>query len=110
MYKLSTGSTRQVGTVKHSNTSKAVQSMEPCAMFWFRQKLYIRDYCDQTTAFKVFDAWTLELDQELTDKCRQLFENVQKTIENDEVHRSLLWHKCTKSGRSLELSPLFSCD
>ena len=79
-------------------------------MFWFRQKLYIRDYCDQTTAFKVFDAWTLELDQELTDKYRQHFENVQKTIENDEVHRSLLWHKCTKSGRSLELSPLFSCD
>jgi hypothetical protein len=83
LFKLSIGDgrTKVSGLIKRSNTTKDVKSMEPCAMFCLGKKLYVRDYCSSPTPFKVFDCHTLELDQELSQKWKDHFEQVLKDIE-----------------------------
>jgi hypothetical protein len=83
LFKLGVGDglSKVSGIIKCSNTSDAMKSMEPSAMFLIGSKLYIRDYCQSPCPFQVFDSETLEIDTELSEKWKLHFEGVQKTLE-----------------------------
>lgn len=53
LFKLGVGDgvNKMSGIVKRFNKSEQIKSMEPCAMFVFNQKLYIRDYCQSPCPF-----------------------------------------------------------
>lgn len=76
LFKLGVGDgiTKMSGIVKQVNSSEAVKTMEPSAMFLLEGKLYVRDYCQSPCPFQVFDTETLQPDSELSDKWKTHFE------------------------------------
>lgn len=69
------------GYVKDANTTEAVKSFESASMFLLQGKLYIRHYEVKPYPFEVYDAQTLQLDKQLTDKFRQQFDLTLKSLE-----------------------------
>ena len=59
------------GFVKDANTNKAVKGIESATMFLLQGKLYIRHYNVKPYPFEVYDALTLQLDKQLTDKFKE---------------------------------------
>jgi len=59
------------GFVKDANTTEAVKGIESASMFLLHGKLYIRHYNAKPYPFEVYDALTLQLDKQLTDKFKE---------------------------------------
>ena len=62
------------GYVKDANTGEAVKGIESASMFLLQGKLYIRHYNVKPYPFEVYDAQTLQLDKQLTEKFREQFD------------------------------------
>ena len=65
------GIQKMSGYVKDANTSEAVKGIESASMFLLHGKLYIRHYNVKPYPFEVYDALTLQLDKQLTDKIKE---------------------------------------
>ena len=113
------GLNSMVGGIKDRNY-KEPATFDSVSILWYQGKLYIRHYGLKPIPFEVYNPVTLEKDQEVSKKAVEFFKAEEERLKEEReelvleegqeppVQRSLLWSKDTKTGRSLDISPIFS--